>query len=222
MQFYKCIGTITNKSVLDRMDDRRELSSIRRSLCFACNGINDPDSDSNYIFASEITEELATLTFGAVVVDRKALDKKMKAFVNAVGLGLEDIQAEETTFGDFRSLLRNASRVGMISDDDEVLEKLRLPDPGNYRRELRFAENLIPMTSKEDIEGTAVKYLLKETLSPEIERIYASKRPARSPGHPVFYLIETDNTDIRREAYRALLSALYANGRLCYTHLNHT
>ena len=82
-------------------------------------------------------------------------------------------------------------------------------------RGISFGENLTKeKQSKETLLSVANKYFMTETLSPELERIYAGRKSAHASGHPVHYFVETDNRDTRREVYKTVLDALYANFRL--------
>ena len=53
-----------------------------------------------------------------------------------------------------------------------------------------------------------------ESLIPELDRIYAGKAVSRAKGHPVHYMIQTDDKDTRDGVCNTLLRALYASGRL--------
>lgn len=67
---------------------------------------------------------------------------------------------------------------------------------------------------KDEIYAKAERLFTKDCLLPELDRIYAGGASAKIVGHPVHYLIQTDDAGIRREMIQSLLPSLYANGRL--------
>ena len=76
-------------------------------------------------------------------------------------------------------------------------------------------EKLVNYAAKEDeLFASAKKLYTNETLVPELERIYAGSKYLYTSGHPVHYIVEADDRDIRREIYKVLLDALHANLRL--------
>jgi hypothetical protein len=134
-------------------------------------------------------------------------------FAKFVGINAKLSCPEEITFGSMGNLLGSANRQSYLEDDDEILERFGL-DRLSRRRGLEFGENLINYKAeKEDLFKAAKSYYMNETLIPELERIYVDKIPLAS-GHPVHYIVETDDRDTRREIYKILLDALYSNCRL--------
>ena len=51
-------------------------------------------------------------------------------------------------------------------------------------------------------------------LLPELDRIYAGRTSSEITGHPVHYMVQTDDGDICEKSVELLLQSLYANGRL--------
>ena len=75
---------------------------------------------------------------------------------------------------------------------------------GNTRQEALLAVRELARA----IADMAQKYFLSETFLPELDRIYGGKTTPTAMGHPVHYMIQTDDTEIRREASKMLLQAL--------------
>lgn len=115
-----------------------------------------------------------------------------------------------------RNLLSCADRNDYIGDDDEVLEKFELDRiNGRYVCGIEYGENLLDeITCKEELLAKANELLANDTLTPELERIYSRKTNAKAFGHPVHYMIETDDRDTRKALSRTLLQALFDNHRL--------
>ena len=94
-----------------------------------------------------------------------------------------------------------------------VLEKFNLHKLRG-RSSISYGENIIDFYKKEELFSTARRSLIDETLLPKLERIYVRKPKNQANGHPVHYIIETDDIDTRREVYKLLLNALYLNNQL--------
>ena len=56
--------------------------------------------------------------------------------------------------------------------------------------------------------------LFEDTVVPEIERIYEGTPNKRTVGHPVHYMLEADDREVRKTVYKTLLSSLYSVGRI--------
>ncbi|MBQ0091938.1 MAG: AAA family ATPase, partial [Clostridiales bacterium] len=141
------------------------------------------------------------------------MEKNLSAFLRAVSVSGEDIKSEEITYDEMTVLLSDADQSGFLEDDDEILKKFGLDFP-RYR--LNFGENMIEEVPKKVLYERVGKTLYAETLLPEFDRIYAGARKnIRAYGHPCHYMMLTvDEDEVRRTVNRALLSALYTNGRL--------
>ncbi len=171
--------------------------------------------DSRYCFVSEMDDGVVTL--GVIVKNGENLRKLVDSFADAIGCDLGDALVAEVTLGTMENLLSSASRRDFIADDDDILERFGLDRiaGGRGRHGLEFGENLLEEgVGKEALLGVARDCFAKELLAPEIERIFEGRTCLEAVGHPVHYLVETDNRDSRREICRAILSALHSNVRL--------
>ena len=157
-------------------------------------------------------------TFTAMAVQkdpRMNMDPQFPAYTEALGVKLTDIHAEEISLHAACNLLHRASRSDYIEDDDDVLEALDLDYMVNRRfSDFCFREDLMDEACRDEIYAKAGRLFTKDCLLPELDRIYAGGASAKIVGHPVHYLIQTDDAGIRREMIQALLPSLYANGRL--------
>lgn len=157
-------------------------------------------------------------TFTAMAVQkdpRMNMDPQFPAYTEALGVKLTDIHAEEVSLHTACNLLHRASRNDYIEDDDDVLKTLDLDYMVNQRfSDFRFWEDLMGEAYKDEIYAKAERLFTKDCLLPELDRIYAGGASAKIVGHPVHYLIQTDDAGIRREMIQSLLPSLYANGRL--------
>lgn len=146
---------------------------------------------------------------------RMNMELQFPAYTEALVMKLTDTHVEEVSLHTARNLLRRASRNDYIEDDDDALKTLDLDYMVNRRiSDFRFQEYLMAEACGDEIYAKAGRLFTKECLIPELDRIYAGGASGKIVGHPVHYLIQTDDAGIRREMIQALLPSLYANGRL--------
>lgn len=112
-------------------------------------------------------------------------------------------------------MLGCANRNDYINDDDEVLEQFELDKlNGRFGRGIEYGENILDGCDKRSVYHCAHKFLAKDTFVPELDRIYAGSAKHNVSGHPVHYMIQTDDRETRKGMFRVLLQALYANNRI--------
>lgn len=211
MFFYKLQGI--SAEAVSIGDNRQAKKEMARKIAFATAEYNALNSDICF-FVSELSDDAVTI--GLITKYYIHPLKSAKKYVDFIGLDIQDIIVEEITINKTETLLNNADRHDFIEDDSEILEQFELDKiTGRMGRGISFGENLTKeKQSKETLLSVANKYFMTETLSPELERIYAGRKSAHASGHPVHYFVETDNRDTRREVYKTVLDALYANFRL--------
>ena len=148
---------------------------------------------------------------GIIDVDAGDPEKLLRRFLKSLGLDADVTGVEEVTLQTLRRHLTVANCNNFISDDDEILAQFEL-----YRLcRSPIGENLLDdHADREALADKADALLAGGTLLPELDRIYAGSKNKHAFGHPVHYFLETDNVDTRGELSRALLAALYANGRI--------
>lgn len=212
MLFYKVEGIIANfPSKQD--DSRRAYREHVRKLSVKSDDFNQKYCKNSFYFISDCSDGVMTI---GVVSDRsETLKETLNTYINYIEIELKDLVVAEITINRIENLLSTAYRQDYISDDDEILERYGLDKiTGRCGRGITYGENIIEEHSKKDIFDSAEKYLLHNTFLPELHRIYSGSSPGKSYGHPVHYMLQTDDRDTRRETYKLLLQALYANHRL--------
>ena len=213
MQFFKYEGLVLCETWSQENDSRRAMHEKTRKIALKSDSFNQKLQRKLYFFVTDASED--AITIGVLSKDSPNLQKQLEEYMKSVGIELKDTSLEEITFGVMRNMLRRASQHDYIQDDDEVLEQFGL-DILDYRynRGCRFDEGLIESSSKREIYAAAAQLLSNETLIPELDRIYAGKAKTNTTGHPVHYIIQTDDSDIRERMSRILLQALYARNRI--------
>lgn len=214
MQFYKVIATLTNEKWTEENNDRRVMQQRTRRIARKSDEFNQLQGGKTYYFISDIGND--EVTVGIIDSGTGDKTKQIRAFFKSVDIAAKEFDVDEITFSSMRNLLSCADRNDYIGDDDEVLEKFELDRiNGRYVRGIEYGENLLDeITCKEELLAKANELLANDTLTPELERIYSRKTNAKAFGHPVHYMMETDDRDTRKALSRTLLQALFDNHRL--------
>lgn len=156
--------------------------------------------------ALQITDDL---------IIKHTIKKLCQEFLQSIGINLINLKQTEITINSYQSLISIAEKNHFIKEEDEYFEKLgfdRLIGRFNkydYKETILF-DNL----TKKNIKEEAKNLLCEDTLIPEIERIYAPQKMKTNFGHPVHYLIQTDDPDIKNIILKLLLIALNKNDRI--------
>ena len=212
MLFYKIEGMLINIDAANE-DSRRAQRENARKILVKSEEFNQKRGWDCCCFVSELSDSF--LTAGMIVDHTENTETILKSYLKHIGCPLKDVSITETTITGIQQLLGRANRFDFIDDDDEIIEKYGIDKiTGRRGRGIQFGENIVDECGKKDILADAGRYLLGETFLPELDRIYAYTPAVRPQGHPVHYMLQTDDLDTRRESCKLLLQALYANGRV--------
>ena len=221
MLFYKVEGILIGSNA-EQEDSRRAQREASRKILMKSEAFNQKHGGDAFCFVSDLTDGF--LTAGMILDCKENAESVLHAFLKHIDCPITDSTITETTITGIQQLLGRANRGSFIADDDEITEKYGIDKiTGRIGRGIQFGENLVEDRCKKDILAGAQRYLLSETFLPELDRIYAGSPAVRPQGHPVHYMIQTDDPDTRRESCKLLLQALYANGRVSskrYSFLN--
>ena len=211
MLFYKVTGIMEANE--DPEEDRRVRRENQRKIEMKSEEFNRNHSSNSFYFISEIDNTVVTA--GVIADNKNKVESDLAEFFKYLDLTLKDVSINEITFNGIENLLGAANRMDYIEDDDDIMERFGLDKiTGRRGRGIAFGDNIIEDCTKEKIYESARKYLLNETFIPELDRIYSAKPTSKAYGHPVHYMIQTDDRDTRKDVYRLLLQALYENNRL--------
>lgn len=212
MQFFKLVGAFAAGS--GGQGRKRTADEIVDLLAAKSEAFNKGFRGRAFFYV--VNASGGTFTAMAVQKDpRMNMNPQFPAYTEALGVKLTDIHAEEISLHAACNLLHRASRSDYIEDDDDVLKTLDLDYMINRRfSDFCFREDLMDEACRDEIYAKAGRLFTKDCLLPELDRIYTGGSFGKIVGHPVHYLIQTDDAGIRREMIQALLPSLYANGRL--------
>lgn len=223
MLFYKILGDLIEENEQAEENDKRSKRRLPLRQVLSKTEEFNAQSKDVHCFLSDIDEDV--VTFG--VISRYPIDAitLTKSYADDIQFKMENWKQSEITFKQLQQILNSADRQDYVESDDKILAKFDLDKISDLRsRDLVFGENLVnEQVTKETLTQAAKELYMDETLLPELERIYKGGSALHRAGHPVHYIVETDNPDIRREAYKLLLDALRGNGRLAsnrYSFLN--
>ena len=209
MFFYKVQGVMLVAQ--EEEQNKRERREVARTICIETDMFNSQNDKSSFYFIADATD--CVVSAGVITDKPDKVNDSIEKFLKSVGLPLRDITVTEVTFNTLTSLLSNSYGADYIDDDDTILEKFNLHKLTG-RSSISYGENIVDFYEKEELFAAARRYLMDETFLPELERIYVGKSKNKANGHPVHYMIQTDDRDTRREVYKLLLNALYFNNRL--------
>lgn len=220
MQFYKLEGLAVDEKWSDENNNRKAMSEKVRNISTKTDCFNQHQHRKVYIFVKDASKDVVTV--GAIIKNCNDVLKVILEYLKVIEIELKDIRLEEITLNTLENMLRHAARNDYIyDDDDDILEQFelnRLSSNNMFGRAIDYEEDIIDYGNKKIIYYDAVRFRTNETLIPELDRIYAGggKRNTKYKvtGHPVHYMIETDDEETFKGMYKILLQALYANKRL--------
>lgn len=198
-----------SKSTPSRARSREEAIALAEQIATETNAINHLQS-GRYLFTSTTSRKKWVL--GAVSQGRLEQDW-VEEYLQALELEYTGVITEEVTFQGWKTLLFSAQRNDYVEDDNEILEQFQLRSIS--RRDFLIQEFLIPQAETDSALREGAKRLLSTALEEELERILKDPPEKEFAGHPVHYILETDDPKVRRNMLKILLRALYSRGRLC-------
>jgi len=138
-------------------------------------------------------------------------------FLSEIDMAYDKFNIQEITLEAYFNLLRSADRNDFIADDDDVAEKLNISglDKRSHNSSISYSETIVSGPSeKEELMNISSLLLCDASLPAELERIFQGASVKNAGGHPVHYLIQSDNHEIHKKMLKVLISALHRNGRL--------
>lgn len=211
MQFLKFTATATDKKWIEGNKDRETYREHKEEICDRTESRNEGKAD--VFFLTEIRG--ARIKGAALVTDTKSICQRMEAFMRDISVPAVVSALDEITFKDWQQQLRNANRGDYIEDSDRILENTALDPLTHGYRDCSFREFMLADgENRESLFRRADELPARDTLTPELERIFAQRRIAKVKGHPVHYLITADAEKTQNNFANLLGEALYQNGRI--------
>lgn len=214
MQFYRIDGLIQERKKPSETGGLQTVRERRTKIALKTDELNQKFQKKAFFFVTVLSE--STLTAGVICREPLELTDKIEAFLSQLNIDLKEIHRTEVTLSTICNMLQSAGRTGYMENaDEDILEQFDLTSlTGRYGRMISYDEEMIEETGRPQVYKVAEKFLARGSLIPELDRIYAGKAVSRAKGHPVHYMIQTDDKDTRDGVCNTLLRALYASGRL--------
>ena len=217
MQFYKIEMMVDqeNGGTLETPNTRVERDSMDRrfgkKISICCDRYKEKILDKGFFYLSDVAQE--ECEFGLILRDDLGVDGFVEGFTKKAKLTSSDIVIKETTLREFMQMLRRAERNGFVEDIYDVYREFELEELA-YEHRHDYEERLIQDRSKQAIYLAAKSYYTKDTFIPELDRIYAGTPKKKAYGHPVDYMIESDDDRTQEGVTNLLVQALFDVGRI--------
>lgn len=213
MRFYEFEGLIKSQEEAGEGNSKDRRCS-RQKIAEATEQINSRlEKIDTYVFICSYDPENEKVRMGVIEKTTGATQENLfKNCLRSIGISAEECTVRETTFETLDLMLCESDRSGFIKDRRKVLnsfELYRLPSGTRYG----FRETLLQKVSRERSILSARKKMAKD-LIPELERIYEVPGKRCPAGHPVHYLVRSDDSAARDSISKVLLTGLYSNGRI--------
>ena len=213
MLFYKIDTTLIDEDSLPTSRERDSFRTLAAEYKEKSDSFYHKIKEQRFFFVSNTNN--GHVVIGAISNDANTIEKDFNKYIRLLGVKVNNIRIEEITLRSMDSLLSTASRNDFVNSDDEILERFGIDCLVGRRSYSGYGESMIDNNMcKDDLIKNSNDLLMEDTLTAEINRIYEVPASKKSSGHPVHYLVRTDNRDNRKAIYKTLLSALYANNRV--------
>ena len=208
MLYIRCWGDPKNKETLQKFElldrkDERELQDATKKQFI---------SGKDFFFLSKIEDD--RFEIGAVVETFDRFEMKLNRFLSTIGLELDNVEYEEVVFSVLDDMLDTAEMYSFVRRRNGVYENLGLERIRRRMRSDDHDEEIIEPCDKTSIYRTAEELCIRNSLTDELDRIYQGKKNKRVLGHPIHYMIETDDKEIADNTIKVLIQSLHENGRL--------
>ena len=221
MQFYKIVmnlNKVDNKNEENRIQYKSR-SAIDYDEAFElskdCERYSDKMSGNGCFFLSYTRH--TDVYFGLIIRNNFDVDKYVSGFFKKTNYDVKTYAIKEIVFSEFLKLLEDADRSEFIRGKDYVLYDFEIEELGyrGFRRaDFYYDETIIKEREKETIYDMAQEYFTKETFIPELDRIFLTTSRKKVYGHPVDYMIESDDLRTRKGITYLLVQALYNAKRI--------
>lgn len=219
MRFYKIQAKI--KAVDSALtEEKDEIGSLRHSRAFRDAAISKTnsiiqESRGKLLIAVAKINQNGEVVLIAIAKDDFDPKFEFDAYVKDIGIRTSEIKVSEITYTDFANTLKSAYRNDFIDDNDEIRSIFGLDALGRHGLDrTSFEEGIIECTSIKEIEKNANKLLTSKDLKAELERVKKASKFQGIQGHPVHYMIKTDDKPTCLETECLLLNILLKKKRI--------
>ena len=215
MFYYKITATIADEKEAKLLDDMRKGLEERRKCSRVSFECLENTGNKQYFFVSSTTHK--SILMGFISAENKKIDEGIKAGIKKLNFDVFDIEYSETTLLYICRMLDDAENMGFVERANEALGAFgieSLYDRGYRPNRFEFEEYVL---QEEDIQAVADStkcFMAKESLDAELKRIKTGTGKKKASGHPVHYLLQTDDIHDGEEIAKVLMSNLFENKRI--------
>ena len=212
MFYYSINCKLDEESINAVKENRSELVS---NYAIAADEVYSESKNTQYFFVFHALNK--TIKIGLISRDRSSIKRYLKDYLKKIELKAVDIVCTETKFSSIISYLNTAENNDYIDDFDDVIRLFRL----NVRKygfpvnghSFGFNEEMLPEVDTAEILQSSKCLMAKADLEEELGRIDSCGKK-KAAGHPVHYLICTDNMSESSDITKVLLNELYSYNRI--------
>ena len=216
MMVFKVSCNVHAEENMQEPDMEKISQEEKRNIRYLSESFNQEQGEGKFCALSNLAD--GGEAYCAVLCEsEKEVLPLVNAYLKHMKYSASEVKVSEITLGSFCSMIRDAERCRFIEDRDDTIGPfglLSILDELGGRRRTVEEGILSGQITKDKIYQAADELLITDDLRPELDRIYQGKARQSPFLFPVHYLIEIDNVVSRRKLTRALLNALYDNGRL--------
>jgi len=213
MQFYKIDMVLKNNKEEESATSQENWNKDGWSISENCQKYADTAGVGGAFFLNRVYK--GQYTFGIITREPYDIEMHIKNFAEQEKINYSKLDIKETTFARIRSMLSEAERNEYIYDYCDILQEYDLSDLDSHRNfMISYEEKLILEKEKQSIYMAAERYFAKDTLQPELDRIFTPTNQKRPAGHPVDYIIESNDDRTKDGITNVILQALYSMGRI--------
>lgn len=211
MLLVKCTGEILDKEIIQKFaeTDHRKQREFERSI----QKITNMQILEGLPFYFIADEDEGSVTIGALVDRLEGLENGLRRYLSSLKISLSNVEYEEVIIRQFRDMLDDAHSNRFVQNARNICNEYGMEELydlwGND-----YYEKILEDAEERHIISKAEKMYIGNTLVPEIKRIYEGKKIKKAEGHPVHYMIQANDNELKDETINLLYQALYDNKRI--------
>ena len=215
MFYYKITGKIADEEFADKMKGGHSGYIERNKLSALSVELYEHSNRTRFFFVSGVSKN--SIDIGLICDDNRKIEQRINEFIRKLSVEVSDVEYYEVVFKVINQMIISADRSDYVEDADEILRNFDIScmDGREYgSTNFAYMEYLIEEHSiQTTLNGTSC-FMVKESLNEELERISSCSKKKYVKGHPVHYLIRSDNKEESVKIAEVLVGSLYANNRL--------
>lgn len=190
MQFFKFELSIKNVCLTSNEQSREFMQQKANEFSAKTYDFNTKQHGEQFFFVSRLYKSKLTGGIISSQSDNLKLKDDLESFIKTLDIDYEGLFLKETTLRLVIDLIAISDRNDFIDDDEEVLENFNLDKlTRRYGRSIDYSEHLLDLAEKKKIYSQAEKFLMRDSLFPELDRIYRGKKIGSVPGQCLWALL---------------------------------